>query len=118
MEDRWAAPCQRHRAPPPISAAAAAAACLHGVGAAPTHLTMCKPSISLCEVCPSVALGVLKKHNAIRALHGAPALVWDAAIAKRAQGHASKCKWGHSSERSATAHAACFSFKHHALGVR
>lgn len=43
-----------------------------------------------------MSTGVLKKHNAIRALHGAPPLVWDAAIAKRAQGHANACKWGHS----------------------
>ena len=88
----------RAPAPPPISCRRTMAGLNLRAAAAPTYLT--GPSISLCAACPSVSAGVLKKHNAIRALHSAPPLVWDAAIAKRAQGHANKCKWGHSSEQA------------------
>lgn len=46
---------------------------------------------------PPLYQSILDEHNPYRALHQAPALVWDAALAAQAAAYAAKCNFEHGS---------------------
>jgi hypothetical protein len=77
-----AAPSEQQPAPSPAPTTAA-----------PQTAVSSDPSV------PAEFAAVLAATNAYRAKHQAPALVWDAALAARAQAHAGGCPNGHSGDR-------------------
>jgi len=57
----------------------------------------CPETCDACELEDRDEMGaLLERHNAFRADHGVPALIWDDALASQSEEWAGKCEWKHS----------------------